>query len=408
MAQPSAKLLSRGDGSPIYIASSPFTCVTEAVSLLFRVSAISCTLGISPRKASQLVVLASADPVRPDRGEDVPRSLLWSQIYTWPRTLFFIFGTLPAATKLASLSGVPWTKTLGMTFLGPYCITESITMLSLSSLSAEATSLPSLLSHSSIEDTEGGHQPINERRLKMARLGLWFKLFNAISTSVMLLAHAGLIAWAIQTLWNSALEIILASEQIQSAVNHMKLVTFASTLLLGATRIIWEILIWRRMSSDRGMAWLKKILLWLVIAAIMLLYFPVIEEKGYHEDDIEPRIPLVLSKWEELLHKSAIHIYLVAFCYPLYWTMHTICQRWPVVADVFLLKPTSENLVEERKSNPSDLSDKMIEAMVDPIDEKAWVSFMFFLINLGVCLLWYACLYDQTGTVNPRWTDLFG
>lgn len=44
----------------------------------------------------------------------------------------------------------------------------------------------------------------------------------------------------------------------------------------------------------------------------------------------------------------------------------------------------------------------------ETIDTRAFFSFNFFLLNLGVCVFWYAFRYDPSGTVNPPWTDVFG
>ena len=35
-------------------------------------------------------------------------------------------------------------------------------------------------------------------------------------------------------------------------------------------------------------------------------------------------------------------------------------------------------------------------------------NLMFFLANLAVCVAWYSLKYEPEGTVNPRWTGIFG
>jgi hypothetical protein len=54
-----------------------------------------------------------------------PSYLSW----TWPRWLLFIIGTLPAAVKLASLSGVPWAQTWGILFAASFLAIELFSAL---------------------------------------------------------------------------------------------------------------------------------------------------------------------------------------------------------------------------------------------------------------------------------------
>lgn len=42
------------------------------------------------------------------------------------------------------------------------------------------------------------------------------------------------------------------------------------------------------------------------------------------------------------------------------------------------------------------------------VDDAALGSLISFFTNLGVCILWYAFMYDESGTVKPAWTDTFG
>ncbi|PVH71095.1 hypothetical protein DL98DRAFT_521265 [Cadophora sp. DSE1049] len=42
------------------------------------------------------------------------------------------------------------------------------------------------------------------------------------------------------------------------------------------------------------------------------------------------------------------------------------------------------------------------------VNGDAFDSLASFLVNMGVCVLWYAVMYDEEGTVNPAWTDVFG
>lgn len=49
---------------------------------------------------------------------------------TWLRWLFFVLGTLRSAIKLMAMSGVPWTKALGMMFLSSFLLVEILVISS--------------------------------------------------------------------------------------------------------------------------------------------------------------------------------------------------------------------------------------------------------------------------------------
>ena len=114
--------------------------------------------------------------------------------------------------------------------------------------------------------------------------------------------------------------------------------------------------------------------------------------------------------------------------------MKWICRRWPGVAKALLIEPKVKEASKDEApqisqpgqpigSQPVSGPQQHMEELRDearavvaatpaenelPIDGAAWASLVFFLANLTVCVLWYAFMYDSTGTVNPSWTDVFG
>lgn len=67
-------------------------------------------------------------------------------------------------------------------------------------------------------------------------------------------------------------------------------------------------------------------------------------------------------------------------------------------------------VIEERKEERqiSDGSDTELSRQDGLIDGEAWTALCFSITNLGFYVLGYAFVYDETGTVNPPWTDVFG
>lgn len=65
-----------------------------------------------------------------------------------------------------------------------------------------------------------------------------------------------------------------------------------------------------------------------------------------------------------------------------------------VWSSIEALEAISETTIGSRTGVPSDV---VGQAMV-----------VFFLVNVTACLLGYAFLFDGSGTVNPRWTGIFG
>lgn len=82
------------------------------------------------------------------------------------------------------------------------------------------------------------------------------------------------------------------------------------------------------------------------------------------------------------------------------------CRHWPFLVQMLLLGPKQQDgeQIAVQTNDPS-----AVEAIkTEKIDERAWTAFSFFVLNLAVCVLWYANIYSSAGTENPSWTDIFG
>lgn len=86
--------------------------------------------------------------------------------------------------------------------------------------------------------------------------------------------------------------------------------------------------------------------------------------------------------------------------------MPRLCERWPAIAKGLLIdwRAWDREKVEhvpQREKNGA-------ENETGVLHTRACVSFTIFLNDLVVCVLWYAFMYDSTGTINPSWTVVFG
>jgi hypothetical protein len=123
MAQETGKLCGSWRYSRIYLCSSPILCAADALSMIFHFLAGIVSLEVSAPTAARLAV-AERFLLSGKNSKEVS-----SAKSVWPRWLFFLLGTAPAAVKLASFSGVPWTKTWGMMHLVSFVTIECLTFV---------------------------------------------------------------------------------------------------------------------------------------------------------------------------------------------------------------------------------------------------------------------------------------
>lgn len=124
--------------------------------------------------------------------------------------------------------------------------------------------------------------------------------------------------------------------------------------------------------------------------------------------DNKPKSPFLQKSRNSMKTDATIGlIWLWLFDILCYWTLQRICIRYPKVANVLLIAPEPE-AVGERVEMPDGQPAEVLENAPPPVESDAFMALSFFLINLVICVLWYALNYDEAGTVNPAWTDVFG
>jgi hypothetical protein len=380
MAQPSGKILGLPSRYRIYLSSSPILCVADAVSAIFGLAFSMLILRVNPIKASKLVMLRRVEHiVTMEKVECRPGRF---QSRTWARSLFFVMGALPAAIKLCSFSGLPWTKTWGMMFLSSFIVIELIALLSRFGGTENNNSIPEILGHSEIEWKE---PQLDLLRWKAEGVVHIFVLCEAI-LFLALPAHLGLIMWALEKLWAVGVNQINIPDYI-----YDPFLIFQSCyyIILVAFFAVWAVLkCMGRIPKGHVLSRILKYYYWfgMVMAAV---YMPIWKKSGQ-------------QNW--LFTGIIVLEYVFAVLILIHWISYWVCKRWPVVGRVLLIarepRPASEKV--EGDSEEEDEKDK------GPINPEAWLCFCFFFTSLVAFALWYRFMYNKTGTINPPWTNIFG
>lgn len=121
-------------------------------------------------------------------------------------------------------------------------------------------------------------------------------------------------------------------------------------------------------------------------------------------------INILLPTKENMAHKRWLFAFVAkldAICfYPLgiFWLAHRVTRRavkrWPRLGTgLFLVKL-------EVETDPN--ANGEYEIAVGEVVENKWLLFCFFVMNLATTIAWYASVYEEEGTVNPGWTEVFG
>jgi hypothetical protein len=379
MAQPSGKILGLPSRYRIYLSSSPILCVADAVSAIFGLMSSMLILRVNPIKASKLVMKRRIESVMSvEKVEYRPGRF---QSRTWARSLFFILGALPAAIKLYSFTGLPWTKTWGMMFLSSFIIIELITLLSRFGGTEHNNSTPEILGHSEFEWKE---PHLDFLRRKAEVLTHVFVLCEAILFPA-LLAHLGLIMWALEKLWAAGVNQINIPDYIYEPFLTFQLCYY---IILVPLFTVWAVLkCMGRIPKVHVLSRILKYYYWfgMVMAAV---YMPIWKKSGQ-------------QNW--LFTGLIVLEYVFAVLIPMHWISFWVCKCWPVVGRVLLIA-REPRLAGEKVESDGEQEDEKDEG---PIYPEAWSCFCFFFMSLVAFALWYGFMYNETGTVNPSWTNVF-
>ncbi|KAE9381905.1 hypothetical protein N431DRAFT_15583 [Stipitochalara longipes BDJ] len=399
MAQPSGRLCGASTRYRVYLCSSPLFCFADGLAILVRVLVTSIYHHISPLKASRLAILSRADE-RHDtkRNQDTSfedpfpimehEGLPCANAAAWPRWLFFTVGTLPATIQLASFSGVPMTQTLGLMFVSSFAIIELVTFLS--TFKEQHKTIPEVLRYLKVEGVPIEEQEVRFKAYTLIKRLEWFDhwlfLITLVAQGLMTAELTGQI-WVLVRAPTCKLFEFTFMEVFTSIYS----ISVSLFLLLTVVRLIlW--LCGKGPSLDRWFPWRQWFWFWFLANYVLVL----IPHPG--------RSPVRRSSSfsDKGLAFGGVTIIFYYFYFGLAW----LCERCPLIAKVLLIDRTPWDLAKIEHLPREKRKGYELEAGV--IYFPPWNCFCIFLSNLALCILWYAFVYNSTGTVNPGWTHVFG
>ena len=189
----------------LYMHSSPLMCITDALLKVLRIIVTSISLRISLAKSATLSHQLYIDSL-PSLDQDEQRAI---RPHTWPRWLFFIMGTLPAAIKVASFSGVPMTKACGMMFLTSFVLNEIILLLTIPTYEV---GIPEILSQS-VSEWEGAEN--NALRKQVYNLHENLLTLEAATYHLTWPLTLVYLTYLNQILWPRASDFLISSREFQ-------------------------------------------------------------------------------------------------------------------------------------------------------------------------------------------------
>lgn len=358
----------------IYLHSSPAICAADTMLTLTRILITSIVLRISPVKSIKIIHRLRKDGCFSDTNEQdhLSQSSHYEAPQTWPRWMLFIMGTLPAAIKLASFTGMPWTKVWGMTFLSSFVINELVELNA--GKGHEDTTIAELLGSATADWQQVLQDSLRDKMFRLSRLNRTLLALEAFTLSIFWLTHIILLIHTAQQVWAVASDYCINSPTSQ----HIILVLCVVITALSAIGQICDIYfrykgIFKWMLNKNTNQSLIGRILTPVLFMISFLPKPAVWKVG----EVGMRI------WGYV----TIIMYAVYargyFMVGIDW----LCGRAPRVARGLR--------IEGRNT-------------MGGLDITAFNCLCFFMANLGTGLLWYAYKYDPEGTVNPDWTDVFG
>ncbi|KAJ6530769.1 hypothetical protein B0H19DRAFT_1192000 [Mycena capillaripes] len=329
----------------IYLASSPLFSFANTLGITIRFVA---NLYMGPAR-----VHAEPDINTPAAGRP------------WPRWLFFAFGPLPAAIKLCSFVGTPWTKTWGILFISSFFIAELLSVLD--PAGSSAASLAEMIA-----------TPI-PRDVTPVRHALRYTNLDTLLVALALLVHCALVVWAGNQV-RLGMPSIIASVSL-NACHIMQwfniIFVFGTYGFCAALLVLW--LVFDISGRKVRVGWILGPLLKVACGSRW-------------DDNLLKPPPRWIGDWEMFRLPWA---YLAGAVYLGYRGMNRLCRRWPRIGEVLLVT---------RKGD----QDSNGENAARSVDILAWFALCLWFTNLVVSVLWYAFVYDPTGTLNPNWTEVFG
>jgi hypothetical protein len=242
--------------------------------------------------------------------------------------MFFIIGTLPAAVKLCSFSGLLWTQIWGLMFISSYMLIEGLIFISGSRSSHLPSSVPEVLGYSPIE------WQLNERetlRHKIKTLMVHQRRLEIFILLLAVLIHVALSIWALQAillplcvLWKPGPTLDNIFKQIAFTLG----VSLSTVVVIGFSSLVLRI-IWRPFKKvDPVFAFL--------IAPLFLFLTPLkqgidifVFEKGQPKDTIINRLTAV----------QFFVLITVAVFYGVRFILLMIFRKFPAFERMLLMMP---------------------------------------------------------------------
>jgi hypothetical protein len=278
MAQPSGRLCGASSRYRVYLCSSPLFCFADGLAVLVRVLVTCIYLRISPLKASRLAILSRADERHHSkRNQDASfedpfpvtahGATPSANTAAWPRWLFFLVGTIPAAIQLASFSGVPRTQILGLMFVSSFAIIELVTLIS--TFKEEQRTIPEVLGYLKVEGVPIEEQEVRFQAHKLI-VGLeWFEESLFLTT---LIAQCAMISELTDQVWGPV--TVPVSKAFEFTFMKVIYAIYGTCVLLlqPFTVIRFILWLWGKWSSlDRWFPWSKWFWFWFLACYVMVL-----------------------------------------------------------------------------------------------------------------------------------------
>jgi hypothetical protein len=339
----------------VYIRSSPIICALDAIFLLVRILISPFLLGLTVRQ-----VIRSTIRERYNNIDDMDGDLQSLKKQTWLRWIFFLVGTLGPIIKLATMQGVPWTKTWGMMFLGAFVVFEGMVFVSTKDIGLreegylaaqnENAPLPSGFIQCDADD---------------------FKATEQFLFSAGLIIQCVVLIWAVIDMWRLRGPVL---EQVCSVISILGLLSiFAGFLLMTGYSFFWLCL---TIGEGDWIVAICTFVFFLLCGCAGLL--------GYR--GVETLMPLFRRQWYDFL----VFLSICGFIPILRFCIVRLCAISRRLGMSLLVISYSEDVAP------------------GTIDEDALFGLTFFLVNFFICFLWYWLKYNPEGTGIPNWTEMFG
>jgi len=383
MTQPSGRVCGKQTNYGVWLRSSPVLCAADSVSIAIQV--LYFWLFISLRGAVRGVISRRFDDVEGFASG------------SWLRCVYFVVGPLMSAIKLGAMQGVPWTKAYGMMFLVSFILVEGLAWFTL---------------WDGVRPKPAQEKAERDRlRRGTSAVSEALNFFLAISAS---LIHLGIILWAIFELLprppGMGAELGALARLLKHILTIQCVLVFelGYCILLGMTFIcslLFGAIVFR-VSPDIDWDFLFEFRISLPFRGFFSRMFPGIDWEHFFRIRIL-RLILILaftiSSFTTLFWITPNSEYGLLEPACLIFDLSILIESFAalVLMSRIIFKVAGKHKLWARQL-------LLLNPRYGYADRESCLALVMVLIELCVCLLWYAFRYDSAGTVNPSWTVVFG